>query len=1015
MTFVPLVPSLILGIASFLLSALVLACHVLPLFRSGISFPYSSFLARAVIQLSSSDCSYIWLSCFDFVAVTAFLIQVVWQYAQGTTLATAVKYGGSAACFWIAMASRPSFFLVILSIKVLQVRLRRPISYGTRCIYIWAPTIGLVVTGAVTAALLAEYGFTSLFGGIASYLSITSILSTCLFLSLVRSFVLTVRRLDRQNDTFSWIDNIARKRRQSFDTSDIQALKGGPSWITSVEGSIRRSLSAWSFTTNDTNHIGRRHVSSHSFPLSLHSQITISTLSESLAPIDPSPDRVPPVPPLPSPYKRPAPVDIPRNASLSDSTNSWLTSDSDARETMSSFSFPTTHYSRSVRGSKQVENLSKLSTTSFRPATVHTQHSNHSSSTRATTRVGTNVSPEILSIKWPQAFIWIASIWVPYALAMPYIISSNSGRNDPTVAAAIMFMLSMIIPAPIFLVSVLFKLPLPIHPAYTSKPSKKHVTFASKSSTVLPLHHRASELRIRGKSSSLIVTEGRRSGDVWIDRGQAIDGLSKTGRLVSMLVPNPKLSVLPHHSSDDFNTLDVQPSSETPAKSYSIQAYTLSDKDVDEIATVPREVGLVIPDSFPAPYSEQNKSADEDTPWVTSVPVPQPLSRSYLPHLQASKEPISPPPSIPLPPIPLCTNEEGPIPLRRLNTCGLENATSSEFLGPWGLQEANPNNALAALHTPRRYIANSDILGSISRGRSGSLSSIVTTPDDHSTPHLKGHPRHLKHQRSCSFPVMPPPIAARSNDTIFLDDQTEPTDQHVPPGTCLVQDNTHHPYPDPLAHTTIITRDDSSTSCEQKPYNPPDSSTRRKHSKRRYTPLESAQRARNTRHRAHRPKDSKTLYTPRQRRSEESALSITPPEDAANEVPATIVSSVEYLPAINRLSTILTDHASRLMEISEVKNTDRSPFAPRPNKTTLSGLRGIKQDIKGTKRQATHKPEKENTGDSQVSFLAPLERTASARQRSLLIRSQGLPTVVVRPPSASSAGDTVSMFWNEVL
>jgi hypothetical protein len=43
----------------------------------------------------------------------------------------------------------------------------------------------------------------------------------------------------------------------------------------------------------------------------------------------------------------------------------------------------------------------------------------------------------------------------------------------------------------------------------------------------------------------MTVVNGRRSGDVWISNGDAVDGKTKITRALRMLAPTPKLSVLP--------------------------------------------------------------------------------------------------------------------------------------------------------------------------------------------------------------------------------------------------------------------------------------------------------------------------------------------------------------------------------------------------------------------------------------------------------------------------------------
>ena len=62
------------------------------------------------------------------------------------------------------------------------------------------------------------------------------------------------------------------------------------------------------------------------------------------------------------------------------------------------------------------------------------------------------------------------------------------------------------------------------------------------------------EIRIhpdmRARSSSLTVVEGRRSGDVWLSNGEAVDGRSKAARVLGLLVPSPRLAVLPPRNSE---------------------------------------------------------------------------------------------------------------------------------------------------------------------------------------------------------------------------------------------------------------------------------------------------------------------------------------------------------------------------------------------------------------------------------------------------------------------------------
>lgn len=66
----------------------------------------------------------------------------------------------------------------------------------------------------------------------------------------------------------------------------------------------------------------------------------------------------------------------------------------------------------------------------------------------------------------------------------------------------------------------------------------------------LPTHTFSHEYK-RSTSCSVTVVEGRRSGDVWLSKGDAVDGKGKMGRAVGMLSTTPKLSVLPLGETHD--------------------------------------------------------------------------------------------------------------------------------------------------------------------------------------------------------------------------------------------------------------------------------------------------------------------------------------------------------------------------------------------------------------------------------------------------------------------------------
>lgn len=224
----------------------------------------------------------------------------------------------------------------------------------------------------------------------------------------------------------------------------------------------------------------------------------------------------------------------------------------------------------------------------------------------------------------------------------------------------------------------------------------------------LPTLPAASDYASRYKSSgSVTVVEGRRSGDIWIAKGDAVDHRSKFSRAASMLAPVPKLSVLPPSPGMDVDDdkgevtppLPLQYAPSTPS------AFTLTTSEdsveigraraesknnsfhsafedsipvATRIMTAQRHYSaiaktLVLP---PSPDHEGRMSMQsvqstysdvkEDSPqsaYSTSTEALPPRRNSHLRSRSASsvyykssvsgpRSPISPPPSSPLPPTP---------------------------------------------------------------------------------------------------------------------------------------------------------------------------------------------------------------------------------------------------------------------------------------------------------------------------------------------------------------------------
>jgi hypothetical protein len=110
-----------------------------------------------------------------------------------------------------------------------------------------------------------------------------------------------------------------------------------------------------------------------------------------------------------------------------------------------------------------------------------------------------------------------------------------------------LFILSVTLSSPLLTLNLLTGSPLPIPVGLFDNDSLPEIPAIGGS---FPPTRWSAEYK-RSTSTSATVVEGRRSGDVWITKGDAIDGKSKFGRAVSMLNPAPKLSVLPMEEGDD--------------------------------------------------------------------------------------------------------------------------------------------------------------------------------------------------------------------------------------------------------------------------------------------------------------------------------------------------------------------------------------------------------------------------------------------------------------------------------
>lgn len=270
------------------------------------------------------------------------------------------------------------------------------------------------------------------------------------------------------------------------------------------------------------------------------------------------------------------------------------------------------------------------------------------------------------------------------AFSLPFIIESASRKQASDMVVAILLILSVTLSAPLLAINIVFS-PMPI-------PSGLFETHSE-----LPLVHPSGllpsptdfESRFK-RSGSVTVVEGRRSGDIWIAKGDAVDGKNKLGRAMSLLSPVPKLSVLPPSPGMDTEEGEVTPPlpiqdstlpsvSATPQSENSVEIGRGYDGDrnssyysatdslavMTRIMTAQRHYSALAKTMVIAPSPDKRAnsvistrsaytSAAEATQATRSTSHLRSRSTSSINKSSVSgpRSPISPPPSTPLPPTP---------------------------------------------------------------------------------------------------------------------------------------------------------------------------------------------------------------------------------------------------------------------------------------------------------------------------------------------------------------------------
>ncbi|TFK43801.1 hypothetical protein BDQ12DRAFT_643459 [Crucibulum laeve] len=588
---IPLIPALALAFLSFIASAFVILRIIIPILPP---HPLSKRVSPAEFglptfrSLSPADKSHLWLASLDILALAIFAWQTITESTGGSTGFESASDPLGAVRLWLVMTLRQTCLLMVASIALLHVRMGRSVSFGSKHWLLWSPTLLLVVTSTAVAGVLSGAKVQTLFIGLIAYTSTIAVLSSVAFGGLIGTLFIIKRNLTAINDEQDpWppVRQMEEKPRPSFATEEIDAIRDGASWITSNASvsSRRNSVSAWSFSTHHTamasshHGHGRPQTGSHpSVPAKSSFWFGSTTINDA---------NIPPVPPLPSPYgplsptaetlsdpdpfRRDVPSPLPHlPRDRLGSQNSWLTSSNGSHTTVTAWSYPTSHHEGTVRNASSPDLHTALTAVSrpvtpamanaqvlggygYAPGSIEAEKGLEALATPSGTTVDISMYP---------ALGWFITIWLPLGLAFPYFII-NSQNTTASAIVNILFTLSVTLSSPLLALNLLFRSPLPIPIGlFDARTSGLPAELRRGPSPIesVPAYKFSHEYK-RSTSASITVVEGRRSGDVWISKGDAVDGKNKLGRAVGMLVPKPKLSVLPTEDHSDYGREPLTP------------------------------------------------------------------------------------------------------------------------------------------------------------------------------------------------------------------------------------------------------------------------------------------------------------------------------------------------------------------------------------------------------------------------------------------------------------------------
>ncbi|KAG6832186.1 hypothetical protein H0H92_004918 [Tricholoma furcatifolium] len=545
---IPLTPALSLSFFSFSCSVFTILRIVIPILPPS---PLSKRVSPAEFglpkyrSLSLADKCYIWLATLDIVTLVVFVWQVISEAMNGPSDFANASDPPSSVRLWLVMTVRQTCFLLLASITLLHVRMGRSVSFGITHWMLWAPTVVLTSTSTGIVGVISGAGLDTLFVGIISYTSTIAILSTVVVTCIIGTLFIIERNLRALSGEFDPCPPIKVVEGKSTLTEDSDVARNHDA---SGAGSSRASVLVWSCSTHHTGATSPQHgnrVYEGSYN-SVQAKSSCSSINV---------NDIPHVPPLPSPYdpvssvssdfppfgRGSGPAPAPENPRVRlDSQTSWLTSTNGSHSTISAWSYPASGEAVPRISVSPDFDASRLATPQLANAQVLGGYGYAPRYHEAEKGLASLTAPPSIDIL--SLLNWLAYIWVPFVLSLPYLITVSQ-KNVASSAISILLTLSVSMSSPLSALTILYRSPIPVPSDLFDDQRTSSDADILRASRNVPF--KWTHEHKHSMNASVTVVEGRRSGDVWLSDGNAIDGRSRMGRAVGMLSPMPKLSVLP--------------------------------------------------------------------------------------------------------------------------------------------------------------------------------------------------------------------------------------------------------------------------------------------------------------------------------------------------------------------------------------------------------------------------------------------------------------------------------------